>query len=162
SPLANGTLITNGTYSIDSNETAPTRGASITTSLLSSAALTINNRNAPDRVKAGNNITYTTSYANTGNADATGVGIADTIPANTSVVSATGGGMLAAGVVTWNIGPLAIRASGSVQLVVPVSPPLPSGSTITNGTYSIDSNETAPTSGASVTTSVLSSAVVTM
>src|SRR5260221_11914265 len=52
------------------------------------------------------NITYTLSYSNTGNQNATGVVIADTIPANTSFVSATGGGTLAAGVVTWNIGAL--------------------------------------------------------
>src|SRR5207249_4218650 len=162
SPLANGTVITNGSYSIDSNETAPTSGASITTTVSSTPTLTINKTDGPDPVNAGSNITYTINYSNAGNANATGVFITDTIPANTSFVSATGGGTQAAGVVTWNIGALATGASASVQLVVQVSPALPSGSTITNGTYSIDSNETAPTSGAPVTTSVLSSAVVTM
>src|SRR5260221_14459608 len=61
-------------------------------------------------------ITYTISYSNTGNANATGVVIADTIPTNTAFVSATGGGTLAAGIVTWNIGALAAGASSTVTL----------------------------------------------
>src|SRR5207249_2489017 len=118
SPLVNGTVITNGTYNIDSNETAPTAGASVTTTVSSAPVLSISKADAPDPVNAGSNITYILSYSNTGNANATGVVITDTIPVNTSFVSATGGGTLAAGVVTWNIGPLAIGASGSVQMVV--------------------------------------------
>src|SRR5437773_2110653 len=154
SPLANGTVITNGTYSIDSNETAPTNGAAITTTVSSAPVLNISKTDAPDPVNAGSNITYTLSYSNTGNANATGVVISDTVPANTSFVSATGGGTLAAGVVTWNIGALAAGASTSVQLVVAVASPLANGTVITNGTYSIDSNETAPTNGAAITTTV--------
>src|SRR4029077_14525592 len=162
SPLANGTVITNGTYSIDSNETAPTSGASITTTVSSAPVLTISKTDAPDPVNAGSNITYTISYSNTGTANATGVVISDTVPANTSFVSATGGGTQAAGVVTWNIGNLAAGASASVQLVVAVASPLANGTVITNGTYSIDSNETAPTSGASITTTVSSAPVLTV
>src|SRR5437773_2683207 len=154
SPLANGTVITNGTYSIDSNETAPTNGAAITTTVSSAPVLNISKTDAPDPVNAGSNITYTISYSNTGNMNATGVVISDTVPANTSFVSATGGGTLAAGVVTWNIGALAAGASTSVQLVVAVASPLANGTVITNGTYSIDSNETAPTTGAAITTTV--------
>src|SRR5207249_3856148 len=92
--------------------------------------------------------------------NATGVVITDTVPANTSFVSATGGGTQAAGVVTWNIGALAAGASTSVQLVVAVASPLANGTVITNGTYSIDSNETAPTSGAAITTTVSSAPVL--
>src|SRR5438046_9777502 len=92
-----------------------------------SPVLNISKTDAPDPVVAGANITYTISYSNTGNMNATGVVITDTIPVNTSFVSATGGGTLAAGVVTWNIGTLAAGASASVQLVVPVTSPLASG-----------------------------------
>src|SRR6185503_17732976 len=162
SPLANGTVITNGTYSIDSNETAPVSGASITTTVSSSPVLTISKTDAPDPVVAGSNIIYTLSYSNTGNANGTGVVISDTVPANTSFVSATGGGTLAAGVVTWNIGNLAIGASSSVQLVVAVTSPLANGTVITNATCGIDSNETAPTAGAAVTTTVSSAPVLTI
>src|SRR5207247_2196679 len=104
--------------------------------------------------------TYTISYSNTGNANATGVVITDTIPANTSFVSATGGGTLAAGVVTWNIGALAAGTSTSVQLVVAVTSPLANGTVITNGTYNIDSNETVATNGAAITTTVSSAPVL--
>src|SRR5206468_3822336 len=162
SPLANGTLITNATYSVDSNETAPVAGAAITTTVSSAPLLSISKTDAPDPVNAGSNITYTLSYSNTGNANATGVVIADTIPANTSFVSATGGGTLAAGVVTWNIGALAAGGSGSVQLVVQVASPLANGSVITNATFSIDSNETAPVAGTAITTTVSSSPVLTL
>src|SRR2546427_5364844 len=103
-------------------------------------------------------ITYTISYSNTGTADATGVAITDTVPTNTTFVSATGGGSFAAGTVTWNLGNLPASASGSVQLVVQVVTPLANGTVITNGTYAIDSNETAPTSGPAGTTTVNSTA----
>src|SRR5206468_8800662 len=127
SPLANGTVITNGTYGIDSNETGPIGGASITTTVSSAPVLTISKTDSPDPVNAGSDITYTISYSNTGNMDATGVVISDTLPANTSFVSATGGGTQAAGVVTWNIGNLNAGSSASVQLVVQVASPLANG-----------------------------------
>src|SRR5207247_278360 len=156
SPLANGTVITNATFSVDSNETTPVAGVAITTTVTSSPVLTISKTDAPDPVPAGNNITYTISFSNSGNANATGVVITDTVPANTSFVSATAGGTLAAGVVTWNVGALAAGGSGTVQLVVSINTPIANNTTITNATYAIDCNETAPTSGAAITTTVLS------
>src|SRR5206468_2092821 len=160
SPLANGTLITNATYGIDSNETAPAAGALITTTVSSAPVLAIVKTDAPDPVIAGNNITYTLSYSNTGNANASGVVITDTIPANTTFVSATGGGTLAAGVVTWNIGALNSGSSSSVQLVVQVASPLANGTVISNATYGIDSNETAPVAGGMAPTTVSSAPVL--
>src|SRR5260221_2384999 len=148
SPLANGTVIHNSSYSIDSNETGATAGVDDTTTVSSSPALNISKSDGPDPVIAGNNITYTISYSNTGNQNATGVVIADSIPVNTSFVSATGGGTLAAGVVSWNIGLVAAGASGTVTLVVSVKSPLANGTVIHNNTYSINSNQTAPTAGA--------------
>src|SRR5262245_13691218 len=84
SPLTNGTVITNGTYNIDSAQTAPVSGASITTTVSSAPVMTISKTDTPDPVNAGSNITYTLSYSNAGNMNATGVVITDTIPANTS------------------------------------------------------------------------------
>src|SRR5262245_49101517 len=124
--------------------------------------MNISKTDAPDPVVAGSNITYTISYGNTGNMNATGVVITDTVPVNTSFVSATGGGTLAAGVVTWNIGNLAAGGSASVQLVVAVASPLANGTVIANGTYSIDSTQTAPVAGSAVTTTVASSPVLTI
>jgi len=160
SPLPNGTVITNGTYSVDSAETTPASGASIATTVTSAPVLAVSANDAPDPVVAGANLTYTLSYSNTGSAGATSLVITDTVPANTTFVSATGGGTLSAGVVTWSVTSLAAGASGSVQLVVRVASPLPNGTVITNGTYSIDSAETAPVSGASITTTVTSAPVL--
>src|SRR5260221_8934046 len=145
SPPANGRVIHNKSSNIDSVETAPTAGVDDTTTVGSSPTLNISKSDGPDPVNAGSNITYTISYSNSGNANATGVVITDTIPANTAFVSATGGGTLAAGVVTWNIGGLAVGASSTVTLVVSVNSPLANGTVIHHNTYDIDSTQTAPT-----------------
>src|SRR5439155_1687430 len=126
------------------------------------AVLAIAKADASEPVNAGSHITYTLSYSNTGNANASGVVITDTVPGNTSFVSATGGGTLAAGVVTWNIGALNAGSSASVQLVVQVASPLANGTVITNATFSIDSNETAPVAGTAITTTVSSSPILTL
>src|SRR2546425_1280534 len=162
SPLANGTSLTNGTYSIDSNETAPVAGAAVSTTVSSAPLLSVSKTDSPDPVAAGGTITYTLSYSNTGNANATGVVLTDTVPANTTFVSATAGGVFASGVVTWSVGNLAAAASGSVQMVVRVNSPLASGTSITNTTYSIDSNETAPVAGAAVSTTVSSAPLLSV
>src|SRR5207249_3983809 len=159
-PLANGTVITNSTFSIASLQTAPVSGTAITTTVTSAPVLTVSATDAPDPVAAGGTITYTLSYSNSGNTGATGVMINDTVPANTTFVSATAGGSLAAGVVTWSIGSLAAGASGSVQLVVRVNTPLATGTVITDGTFSIDSVETALVTGAAITTTVTSAPVL--
>src|SRR5437867_1294624 len=162
SPLANGTSITNSTYGIDSNETAPVAGAAVSTTVSSAPILAVSKTDSPDPVAAGGSLTYTLSYSNTGNANATGVVLTDTVPANTTFVSATVGGTLASGVVTWSVGNLAAGASGSVQMVVRVASPLANGTSITNSTYSIDSNETSPVSGAAVSTIVTSAPLLSV
>jgi len=161
SPLANGTVITDGTYNIDSTETAPVNGSAITTTVTSAPVLAVSATDAPDPVAAGGTITYTLAYSNTGNSGATGVVLSDTIPVNTTFLSATGSGALSGGVVTWSIGALAAGGSGSVQLVVSVASPLASGTVITNASYSIDAVETALAIGASVSTTVSSIPTVT-
>jgi len=64
SPLANGTIITNGTYSIVSNETTVVAGPTVTTTVTSAPILTVASTDAPDPVAAGANLTYTLSYSN--------------------------------------------------------------------------------------------------
>ncbi|HXU13101.1 MAG TPA: fibronectin type III domain-containing protein, partial [Candidatus Binatia bacterium] len=68
---------------------------------------TISVTDSPDPVAAGSTITYTIAYANAGTVTATGVILADGVPANTTFVAATGGGTLSGGVVTWSPGTLA-------------------------------------------------------
>jgi len=75
---------------------------------------------------SGSTITFTLAYSNAGPGVADSVVITDTVPTGTTFVSATAGGTLAAGVVTWTIGNLKAGASGSVSFTVSVA---------TDGTY---------------------------
>jgi uncharacterized repeat protein (TIGR01451 family) len=160
SPLPDGTIITNATYGIDSNETAPVNGTAVTTTVTSAPALTIGAIDGPDPVQAGGALTYTLSYANSGTANATGVVVAGAVPANTTFLSATAGGALSGGTVVWSLGNLPAGGSGSVQMIVQVASPLPNGTTIMNGAYSIDSNETPAVNGAAVATTVSSAPIL--
>lgn len=68
-------------------------------------------------VRPGDTVTYTLGYRNTGNTDAAGVVLTDTLPTGgLSFVSATGGGTEAGGVVTWSLGTVPHGGSGSVTL----------------------------------------------
>lgn len=63
-------------------------------------------------------VTFTLDYSNAGPSVATGASISDPIPAGSTFVSATSGGMFASGKVTWDLGNLGVGESGSVQLTV--------------------------------------------
>jgi uncharacterized repeat protein (TIGR01451 family) len=63
-------------------------------------------------------LTYTITYANAGPGIADNAVVTDSIPAGATFASATGGGVLAGNIVTWNLGNLAAGASGSVTLTV--------------------------------------------
>jgi uncharacterized repeat protein (TIGR01451 family) len=109
-------------------------------------------KDAPATVATGATLTYTISYANTGTVDATSVVISDTVPTGTTFVSATSGGTEAGGVVTWNIGTVAVGANGSVSFTVAVT--AAPGATVTNDTYSIVGEGLEPVAGSPVTTAV--------
>lgn len=160
SPLANGTQIQNTTYAVDSSETPPSPGPPVQTPVTSAPLLTISKTDAPDPVLAGQLITYTLVYANTGTDTATGVVITDTIPVDTTFDSATGGGVFGGGVVTWAIGNVPAGGSGSVILRVRVSATIANGTVIHNNTYAIDCNETPPVPGAPVDTTTQSAPVL--
>ncbi len=70
---------------------------------------------------AGNTITFTLAYQNTGGNSAVDTVITDTLPANTTFANATNGGTFAAGVVTWNLGAIAAGAMGQVSFTVNVA-----------------------------------------
>ena len=95
-------------------------------------ALTLDKSASRSHVDAGGQFNYTISYANTGNAPATGVVISDTLPANTTFSSATGGGVNAGGTVTWNLGTVNAGATGSVTLTADVASPLANGTVLQN------------------------------
>ena len=60
-------------------------------------------------------------YSNPGFRPVENVRLTDTLPAGSAFASATGGGSHAAGVVTWNLPPLAPGAAGSVSVTVTVA-----------------------------------------
>lgn len=101
-------------------------------------------------VAPGQTLTYTVSYANTGSAGATGVVVAETLPAGSDFVDAPGGVRSGASV-TWNVGALSAGASGQVTLQVT---PSCSIAQLANTTYSVDSVETPRQPGVPVTTTV--------
>jgi len=162
SPLPSGTTITSGALSLDCAETTAIPGPTITTAVTSAPVLSVSATDAPDPAQAGANVTWTLSYANNGNAGATGVVVTDTLPANTTFVSATGGGVVSGSTVTWNLGTLPAGGSGSMSVTARVTSPLNSGTILTHGSYSIDSAQTNPAAGTAVTTTVASAPILAL
>jgi uncharacterized repeat protein (TIGR01451 family) len=121
-------------------------------SFVGQPALTIS-KTAPASVASGTNLTYTITYGNTGDTNATGVVVRDTVPAGTSFVSATNGGTLSeGGVVTWNIGTVNAGVTGqTVSFSVNVNA---TSGTVTNANYSIEAAGISPISGSPVNTTV--------
>src|SRR3989441_5684030 len=62
----------------------------------------------------------------------TNVSLSDFVPSNTTFQSATGGGTLTGGVVTWNIGSIAAGGSGSRQFTVTINAGVVAGTIIGN------------------------------
>ncbi|MHA2298637.1 MAG: PKD domain-containing protein [Candidatus Hodarchaeales archaeon] len=93
-------------------------------------------------VHPGDYITYTISYENTNPTDVTGVTITDTIPENTTFVSASDSGALFGDTVTWNRGTVGTGVSDYVTVTVEVEQ-LESDITIINY-CSIDCDQTGP------------------
>jgi len=158
--LANGSVIRNLDYSVDSDQTNPLAGEAVSTQVTNTSdlpQLEITKQDSPDPVKAGELLTYTISVINNGNAQATGVVVSDTIPANSTFESCSGACNLNGTAVTWNVGSLASGGSLNLTLVVTVDGSLANGSVIHNFTYSVDSAETNPVYGEAVSTQVTTS-----
>lgn len=100
---------------------------------------------APEPVSSGGNLTYTICYDNLANPlPVDNVSIVDELPAQTSFVSASGGGVFAAGNVTWTLGTLPGNAPQACQSLV-VKVDALAGSALLNRA-TIDSDATPPTS----------------
>jgi uncharacterized repeat protein (TIGR01451 family) len=109
-------------------------------------------KSAAASVVSGQNLTYTLTYGNGGSGNATGVVISDALPAGTNFVSATGGGTLGSGVVTWNIGVLNAGVTGrAVSFTVNVTA---ISGTVVNSAYSIRADEVSAVTGPPVSTAV--------
>lgn len=113
----------------------------------------------PASVLAAGSVTYTLTVSNAGPFTANGVVVTDTLPASTSFVSASGGGVNSGGVVSWAVGTLASGASASVT----VTATAPASGSLTNAasasSVSVDSNPANNTS-TPVVTSVIPATIV--
>src|SRR5439155_19564075 len=95
--------------------------------------------------RPGDTLTYTISVTNAGNQDATGVVLTDTLPANTSFVSASNGGAFGGGAVTWVIGNLAAGATVTRTVTVQVAATAPAGAgSLTNSATALDDGSNGP------------------
>ncbi len=93
---------------------------SVTTCVVADPVLTLAKVANVTEAGPGDLITYTFTYGNTGAGPATGAVITDDIPADTAFESCTGGCTVTDGRVTWTIGSIEAKTSGSVTLVVKV------------------------------------------
>src|SRR4029078_508045 len=79
---------------------------------------------APDPVVSGATVTYTVTVTNNGLASASGVLAVDTLPAGTTLISATArGGWTGTGPVTCSLLNLAVHASAAATIVVQAGSP---------------------------------------
>jgi uncharacterized repeat protein (TIGR01451 family) len=125
-----GAIITNSVYAAVSNDQAKTLGPAVSTPVAYTAEpLDLDGTATPTPVASGTPVTYTFRYENPNIVPAVSVLLTAPLPAGTSFVSATGGGALGAGTVTWSLGTVPAGASGTLALTVLVN--LAAGQTVT-------------------------------
>lgn len=117
---APGTVTNSATVSAaqaDSNPADNTDSEPTTILPLITADLSVANTDSPDPVIVGGSVTYTIDVTNNGPANATGVVMTDTLPAEISFASASAGCTLTASTVTCAIGNLNAGATATVTII---------------------------------------------
>jgi len=117
-----GTTITNKAVFTNAEDTYKTSSVNTTVSAIPNFTLT----KSVDLVSAGpaDTLTYTIRYKNVGSAGATSVVLTDTVPANTTFISASNSGTNTGGIVTWNLPNIAVNDSGEVTMLVHLPKPI--------------------------------------
>ncbi len=113
---ADGTGIDFTAELFDQLNLAASQSDTLSTSLGVIAALAIDEDKDP--VPAGDVLSYTVRYGNPSGTTISASALTLTLAANTSFVSASGGGSHAGGVVTWSLGTLSAGATGQQQVQV--------------------------------------------
>ena len=139
--VADGSSILN-TASVSSTTSDPVAGnnsASSTTSVTTSADISVVKTDSVDPVTAGNNLTYTLAVSNDGPSNAQSVSVTDILPAGVSYVSysiAGGSGgescLHSAGIVTCSLGSVADGTTETITVVVTVDPSTVDGASLLN------------------------------
>ena len=122
-PTVDGTL--SNTATVSSTTTDPTSGnnsSTASTTVTPVADVSVSVSDSADPASAGTQLTYTYVIGNGGPSSASSVEMSTAVPAGTTFVSASGGGSLSAGVVTWTIGTVASGGSTSRTMVVAIDP----------------------------------------
>lgn len=142
-----GTTITNtATVSIPSfTDPTPADNTATDVDNVPLADLAVTKTDSETVVHPGDSLTYVLTITNQGTGTATGVLVKDTIPTNTTFVSATNGGTEAGGVVTWPTFSLGAGLSVNRSVTVTVNSPFPGpGNTITNTATVTDDGASGP------------------
>lgn len=109
-----GSFVNNASVTADNNLSAKT---SDVTFVVKQPVLAIT-KVCPPNVRLGKPATFEITVTNNGDAVAKSTVVEDTLPAGSTVVSASDGGTAAAGKVTWNLGDLAPKASKKLTVTL--------------------------------------------
>ncbi|KRA32761.1 hypothetical protein ASD81_14715 [Nocardioides sp. Root614] len=116
-----GTTAVKNVAVIDTDQEDPDDSDETTTNVTATSNLTLAKAANQSTVRAGDKITYTLTYGNTGNGAATGTTIVETVPAGTTYESCTGGCTRTDSTVTWDVGTVDPGETGSVTMTITVS-----------------------------------------
>ncbi len=141
--VPSGTLIANADYRVSSVQGISATGEPLTVGVVVSGpvpplpALSLTKVDDPDPVEAGGALTYSLTVVNTGQVDATGVVISDTLPDDTTFAWAGQGGALVEGQVVWAGETVPVGAERVVSFGVVVDDDMPAGWLIVNDDYAV-------------------------
>jgi len=107
----------------------------------------------PNSVPAGGEYRYTLTYGNA-KASTVNTNLSFSLPAGASIVSASDGGVISVGQVTWNTGNLPAGASGIREVIAQVPPVTSTGTLILAGARLTDRNGVEPEATADIVTTV--------
>jgi uncharacterized repeat protein (TIGR01451 family)/fimbrial isopeptide formation D2 family protein len=144
-PLTDGLQIVN-TGAVTSTQAPTPTTDTVTDTVVSSHTLEVFKSASPSPARAGDLLTYTLAYTVTGDEPVYGVVVSDTVPENTTFVTATMPHNLVGNTVLWPLGDFLppesgiTQATGVLTLVVRVESPLVSGTVIYNAVVITDTS----------------------